>query len=175
MLDLESLSAREEIRDVLYRYCRATDRRDWASLRACYHDDAYDDHGSLVGPIDEFIRISKPFADRVAATMHFMGNALIELDGDVARVESYVIAYHVIEADDGTSKHDNWGIRYVDRFERRDGAWKIAHRVVAHELRIVHAIPAGKGRHSTPGSWGSHDETDPIHWILEARPPVMPG
>ena len=121
MLDLESMRAREEIRDVLYRYCRATDRRDWETLRACYHDDAYDDHGSLVGPIDEFIRISKPFADRVAATMHFMGNVLIELDGDVARVESYVIAYHVIEADDGTSKHDNWGIRYVDRFERRDG------------------------------------------------------
>lgn len=170
-MDIETLLAKDEILDVLQRYCRATDRRDWDSLRACYHDDAYDDHGSLVGQIDEFIRISKPFADRVAATMHFMGNAVIEVDGDVARAESYVVAYHVVEHEDGSSKHDNWGIRYVDRFERRDGMWRIAYRVVAHEWREMHPVPAGRGRHSTPGWWGAHDETDPLHWILSATAP----
>lgn len=170
-MDVDELIARAEITDVLYRYCRGIDRRDWDLLRSCYHDDAYDDHGSLVGPIDEFIRISKPFADRVAATVHFMGNVLIEVDGDVARAESYVVAYHAYEHEDGTSRHDNWAIRYLDRFERRDGTWKIAYRVVAHEIREIHQLPEGRGRHSTPGSWGAHDETDPLYWILDAKPP----
>lgn len=171
-MNIETLLAKAEITDVLYRYCRAIDRRDWDGLRACYFDDAYDDHGSLVGPIDEFIRISKPFADRVAATMHFMGNVLIELDGDVARVESYVVAQHVIEHDDGSSKHDTWGLRYVDRFEQRAGEWRIGYRVVAHEWREILPVPAGRGRHSTPGSWGSHDDSDPLHWVLSATQPA---
>ena len=171
-MDIETLLARQEIEDVLYRYARGIDRRDWDLLRSCYHDDAYDDHGSLVGPIDEFVEMSKPFAARVASTMHFMGNVLIEVDGDVARAESYVVAYHRYEHEDGSGKDDTWGIRYVDRFERRDGEWKIAYRVVAHEWRQVGAVPIGKGRGTSPGHWGSHGEDDPIYWIMSAKPPA---
>ena len=171
MLDLESLLAREEIRDVLSRYCRATDRRDWASLRDCYHDDAYDDHGSLVGPIDEFIRISKPFADRVAATMHFMGNIMIELDGDVARVESYVIAHHVIEADDGTSKHDNWGTPL--RRPLRAPRWRLEDRAPGGGPRASHRAchPRGPGPTRVAGIVGlaRRERPDPLD---HAGPPT---
>jgi hypothetical protein len=30
------------VQDVLLRYCRGPDRRDYALLRSCSHDDAYD-------------------------------------------------------------------------------------------------------------------------------------
>ena len=35
--------------------------------------------------------------------------------------------------------------RYVDRFTRRDGAWKIARRVVVFEVYRAQAAPAGGG------------------------------
>jgi ketosteroid isomerase-like protein len=170
-MDLETLSARAEITDVLYRYARAVDRRDWDLLRSCYHDDGYDDHGTLKGYIDDFIAASKPFTDRVAATTHFIGNVLIEIDGDVARVESYVMANHRIEDATGAGKDDTWGIRYVDRFERRRQEWRIAYRVVAHEWRLVADVPAGRGRDSYPRFVGSHDGSDPLRWILDVKPP----
>ncbi len=43
---------------------------------------------------------------------------------------------------------ETFGGRYVDRFERRDGEWKIAHRTVVHEWdKVEHvelAFPPGR-------------------------------
>jgi hypothetical protein len=54
---------------------------------------------------------------------------LIEVDGDVARSESYLVAYHRVEHD-GREFDSLLGARYVDRFERRSGEWRIAQRSV---------------------------------------------
>ena len=48
-MDVEELIARQEITDVLHRYCRAVDRRDPDLLRSVYHPDATDDHGVYAG------------------------------------------------------------------------------------------------------------------------------
>ena len=42
-----ALLDRIELRDLVMRYCRGIDRRDFALVRACYHDNAIDDHGSM--------------------------------------------------------------------------------------------------------------------------------
>ena len=68
---------------------------------------------------------------------------------------------------DGSGKDDVFGIRYVDRFERRAGEWKIAHRVVASEWRRVDPVPAGKIRGGV-GVWGTRDGSDAIDWIMQA-------
>ena len=52
--------------------------------------------------------------------------------------------------------------RYGDRFERRDGNWLIAYRVVAQEWRRVDAIPVGRVRGGGPGKWGTRDGNDAI-------------
>ena len=78
-----------------------------------------DDHGSMKGGVDEFIAGARTFLPKFVATMHFMGNMLIDLDGDVARAETYAVAYHREQLADGSGRDDIWGIRYVDRFERR--------------------------------------------------------
>jgi hypothetical protein len=61
---------------------------------------------------------------------HFTLNPLIEVDGDHAVVESYMIAALVVvpKGTDGPEILQTAGGRYLDRFERRDGAWRIAHR-----------------------------------------------
>ena len=44
------------LRDLVMRYCRGIDRRDFALVRACYHDDAIDDHGGMFhGSADDYV------------------------------------------------------------------------------------------------------------------------
>lgn len=135
-----------EIQDVVYAYCRGIDRRDLARVRACYHPDATDDHGSFSGTIDAYLEWVDSLLARYVWTMHFIGNVLVEFGdlaqvadvagaSDVAAVESYGVAMHRSEE---PRPHLNLatGFRYLDRFERRGGAWKIASRVAVSEWSI---------------------------------------
>ncbi len=172
-LTVEDLLAKEEIRDVILRYARGIDRLDFDLVSACYHPDAYDDHGTFQGNVPDFIASAKKFLPRFVCTQHFMGNMLIEVDRDVAKAETYAVAYHRQALADGSGKDDVMGIRYVDRFEKRDdsGPWLIAHRVVATEWRRVDPVPEGKLRGHL-GVWGQRDETDVVNWIMTATAPV---
>lgn len=136
------LRAKDEIRDVLYRYCRAADRCDVDLLASVYHPDATEDHGGFVGPASEFrAEVIPRLRGRWVATQHLMGNILIDIDGDVAHTESYFVAYHQPPRDD-RGRVPMWvlGARYVDRFERRDGRWLIAHRVMVKDWEDTRPI-----------------------------------
>ncbi|MGH1493916.1 MAG: nuclear transport factor 2 family protein [Acidimicrobiales bacterium] len=175
-LTMDDLLARQEIADVILRYARGIDRLDFDLVRSCYHPDAYDNHGSYAGDIDGFIEMCDKFLRKWSATMHFMGNMLIEVDGDVAKAETYAVAYHHLaeEGSDGggvTGKDDVFGIRYVDRFEKRDGKWLIAHRVVATEWRRVEPVTKAPVRGQV-GVWGTRDGEDVIDWIMSATAPA---
>ncbi len=87
-LTLDDLLARQEIEDVIYRYARGIDRLDLEAVRSCYHADAYDDHGAFKGTVDEFLEAAKAFLPKWTATQHFMGNMLIEIEGDIAKAET---------------------------------------------------------------------------------------
>ncbi len=125
---------RDEIYGVLTSYCRGVDRRDLQRIRDAYHPDAYDDHGVYKGDLDGFIEfVEKQVHARFRTTMHKLGQALIEIDGDQAFGETYAICHHVA-AKDGRDVSDSvMGLRYLDRFERREGAWKIARRELRWE------------------------------------------
>lgn len=170
-LTIDDLLARQEIADVILRYARGIDRLDFDLVRSCYHPDAYDDHGSFQGDVDGFVSMCEKFLPRWTATQHFMGNMLIEVAGDMARAETYAVAYHRRENSDGTGKDDVFGIRYVDRFEQRDSGWKIAHRVVATEWRRVDPVTNAKGRGQV-GVWGRRDGNDVVDWIMTAAAPA---
>ncbi len=170
-LTVDDLIARQEITDVIYRYARGIDRLDFDMVRSCYHPDAYDDHGSFTGSVEEFIEMCSRFLPKWSATQHFMGNLLIEVDGDEARAETYAVAYHRLQDEDGGGKDDVFGIRYVDRFEKRDDEWKIAHRVVATEWRRVDPVEKATPRGKV-GVWGTRDGNDVIDWIMTAAAPA---
>jgi hypothetical protein len=124
---------KQEIRDVLMRYCRGIDRLDAELVASVYHDDAYDDHGTFKGRGKDFAVHVMNGLSRFERTMHFLGNSLIELDGEAAKSETYFVAYHRLRRDDGSAEDFVAGGRYVDRFERRNGPWLIAKRVVVME------------------------------------------
>ena len=65
--------------------------------------------------------------------MHCLTNEFVEFEGgDLAHSEAYFVAY-MRRADGETSVLETMAGRYVDRFERRGDAWRIAHRVVVYE------------------------------------------
>lgn len=129
---LQELLDREAIRDCLLRYCRGVDRCDEALLRTVYWPDATESH-AMPGraPINahHFIERVLPKLRRMDQTQHFLGNILIETDGDAAGAETYFQAYHRLR-DNGMPRDALTAGRYLDRFERRGDEWRIRERVV---------------------------------------------
>lgn len=141
------MSDYEAIRQVALRYSRGVDRLDADLMKSAYWPDATDDHGRFTG-------LGWEFADRVvdthtrwAATMHCVMNHAIEIDadGDQARGEIYNITY-LVPPDGGP--WSVWLGRYLDRYERRDGEWRISHRVCVHEATTTLANSPMPGDHS---------------------------
>ena len=127
---LQDVVAKQAIHDALMRYCRGIDRCDERLVLSAFHDDAVDNHTGVEMRVSE--RVPWALAQtrtNVKWTSHNICNELIEVDGDIAQAESYLIAYHRIEHE---GKDLDWilGARYVDTFERRNGMWRIAHRTV---------------------------------------------
>jgi hypothetical protein len=148
---LRLIEDRQEIHDAIVRYCRGVDRSDPDLVLSAFHDDAIDNHYGVVLPFREAIGTLK--AARSAdgkptsktTSMHNLCNILIEVNGDVARCESYVIVIVRIPREGGAIDWMHAG-RYVDRFERRNGDWRIAYRTVVYDLeRFDEVVPAPEG------------------------------
>lgn len=136
---LTQLEAERAIRDRCLEYCCALDRVDEKLLRSVFHEDSTHEHGPFKGLSAQFCDYALETVRALDWTQHFLANTKIELQGDVAHVESYFLAFHRLNKDKPGhgffSEHDLavgedifFGGRYVDRFECRNGAWKIAHR-----------------------------------------------
>jgi hypothetical protein len=128
---IQELLDKQAISEVMFRYCKAVDRCDEEMLRSIYHDDAFEDHGSYRAPAHEFAHnlIARKLVE-TEFTMHSVVNHLIELQGDVAISEATALSVQKIVGDDYLQFH---GGRYFDRFERRDGEWRVAYRIGIHD------------------------------------------
>ena len=128
-MDVAALIAREQLRDSLARIARGEDRREAALIRSGYWPDATVDLGIFIGGFEEYLAWVVPGAPSIPVTLHTLGQSLIELAGDEARVETHVTAYHRIDM--GEEHRDVvLGGRYLDRFERRGQEWRITRRVM---------------------------------------------
>jgi SnoaL-like domain len=172
-LEIDSLLSKQAITEVLYRYARALDRCDIQLLRSCFHPDSAHDHGDFEGSSADFCNWAMELLSRLTATQHHIGNILIDdLKGDTARTETYWVAYHRIPAQAGGSgvvagrgeETDLFiGGRYLDRFERRGGEWKIARRVGIHDWQRFEPANDGGFFQSPPEKRGRRDAKDPVY------------
>lgn len=167
MTAVERLVHERAIHEVLLRYCRAIDRCDAALLRSCYHEDATDEHGPFVGGADEFVTHAlgelRTRADSHGqVTTHLLGNVLMDFDGDTADVETYFLANHVEDRDDHFRVFEFHG-RYLDRFERRAGEWRIADRVVIHDWSEIRENRRGLRPGMHPYRQGVPGPNDPLY------------
>ena len=140
---LESVLAKEDIRDVLMRYGRGVDRADAALLKSCYHDDAIEEHGSTyAGPAHAYIDGAVPRIRKMGTMAHYICNIHIAIEGEKAYVESYVLTFARITRD-AKEADTLTGGRICDRFERRGGSWRIAHRKMAFDWNRDMAVQQG--------------------------------
>ncbi len=110
---------------------------------SAYHADGWDDRGAHVGSPAEFIDWVLPELQKFKGTSHSITNISCEITGDVAHAESY-ITFHVWTADATYVTFGN--ARYIDRLERRDGRWAIAHREAVIDYRAkLEIIPSAGG------------------------------
>jgi SnoaL-like domain len=184
---LRLLADEREIRRVVLRYCRGIDRLDAALVRSCYHSDATDEHGSFQGGVDAYVTWVFELLAGYDSTFHLVANQLIDLTdtGDEALSETYGVAHHrgAAPSRDGgfdPTRNLTTGFRLVDRFERRNGEWRIAARVATTEWS---RIDDEAGRWPVPDRLrhGTRDATDPVWTLvpevagLVAAPPPAPA
>lgn len=164
---VKELLAKQAITEVVYRYCRAIDRMDEALLRSVFHPGSQHSH-FFEGPSSapelsstpeapgDFVRFAFGLLATYSRTHHQLGNTLIDFDGDShANVETYFTAFHRVRPRSdplaGDQAFDNEmdyfvGGRYIDRFELRDGEWKIVQRTgMTDWVRIEPATSQGFG------------------------------
>lgn len=158
---IEELLAEAAIRDVHIRYCRANDRRDEELMRSCFHPDAVIElHEPLT--VDAFIELGRMVLGMYATTWHNTGNQLVEVDGDAAWAEHYTISTHRIAASaDGPERDFVVSGRYIDRFERRGGEWRIARRRMLVDFSRTDPVPPAEP--GMGGSGGARDRSDPSY------------
>ena len=124
------------IRELVDAYAHCADRRDAKGQMGLFTDDTHfvvfmdarnpeptqDLHGrEALAPVFDAL-------NTYVATMHFNGQISIELNGDRAVGESYCLAHHLTETDDGHRTLMVASIRYLDTFVKQDGVWLFAER-----------------------------------------------
>ncbi|MET0251361.1 MAG: nuclear transport factor 2 family protein [Novosphingobium sp.] len=131
-MTIEVLLDREAIRDCLARLARGEDRRNADAISASFWPDARTDYGVFEGSFDEYLAWVVPGADAITNTQHVLGQSVIEIAGDEAWVETQVISYHRVDMGEG-ERDTCIGGRYLDRFARRNGEWRIVQRTMLYD------------------------------------------
>ena len=132
----DEAATRAAITDVLARYARGLDRRDFAEVAACFTADASAEYdGVRLAPgVDAIIAFVRPL-ELLDASTHLFGLPVIDVDGDEARTEVGAVAVLVAGGRVRTR-----GLRYRHRLVRVGGEWRIAELV--HSLYWQTDLPA---------------------------------
>lgn len=162
--EIQALLDKQAIHDVLVSYCRGADRADVALIAAAYHPDAIEDHGgTFKGPASDYVAQIAAVLPGARFMSHSTTNILIELDGDKALVESHILTFSRMRVD-GEKFETLTLARAIDRFEKRGGAWKIAHRRLVWEWN--HEMPFAE-------TWGRGlIAADPAALVRGAKKPA---
>jgi len=129
----EWLAAREAIREAIYFYCTAIDRRQYDRLGEIFHAEATIRVGAYEGLVQPFIDSLASRNANVLRAVHMIGNVRIEALGpSAAFAESYCLAVQQFppEPPAETGIDRVLRLRYADHFTAAADGWKIAHRLI---------------------------------------------
>lgn len=127
------LDARMEIADLVNNWAFFRDQEKWDALSATFHDGGTISLSWYAGPHDGFVAASRQLAARGGALLkHYIGVPRIRLEG--SRALSEVNVTIMVRAKTPAGEVDTTSYaRFIDRIERRDGAWRIVQRVAVYE------------------------------------------
>jgi ketosteroid isomerase-like protein len=136
---LGRLARRDEIRDVVHRYCFAVDRGSLEDVLALFHDPCalelipgrrYEGRAAVRKWYDRYMRT------RMGVLRHLIHNQLIDVDGDEAVSRSYFDAV-------GDLRGESIVVAgfYDDRLRRLSGRWRFVEKVI----RLDFLVPLHEG------------------------------
>jgi hypothetical protein len=140
---LKAILDHHEITQTLKEYCHGCDRCDEERMASVYLEDGFDDHGNFKGPGREFAHLmTARILSTTESLFHMLGQSLIDVRGDEAGAETYFLAVSRDTREDGAPMCNQLGGRFVDKLERREGRWRIKHRIVVRDWSISMPIEA---------------------------------
>jgi hypothetical protein len=152
------------------------DRFDEDLFLSAFHPDATIAAGDFVGGPTELWKWARPMHEQgQISTQHDLLNHTAEISGHTAHAETYYLFV-------GRNRDDsNWvaGGRYIDRLERRDGAWRIALRTNVIEwsgLLPTMPLPFADVPDVHGNGAPARDRTDPSYQrpLVNRRSPNVP-
>lgn len=124
-----SAEDRFAIIDLAALYMRGLDRLDGKLLEAQFWPEARCEYGVFSGRPADFAAFCMTMLIEHQRNHHLLGQHLIDFtSADEAFGEVYYQAYHRVFDEAGAPRDLFIAGRYVDRYERRGGVWKIAYR-----------------------------------------------
>jgi SnoaL-like domain len=125
-----------------------------------------DNHGIYNGSIDHFVANAFARQKTLVCAGHYLHNLTVEMVGDAAVAETYATAVERSRSADGQLVDNIVGLRYVDRFERRDGGpWLIARRTVVVDWSRAEVVDEGWVAEGAFAR-GRRDQSDPVYLEL---------
>jgi len=131
VLDLQEISDRIEIQDLLARYTQAIDQRDWDALDRVFTPDAHIDYsamGGAAGGLEEIKRFLAEAMPMFEVSQHLVGSSVVDIDGDTASART--ICHNPMVLRGGDDPHLLvCGLWYRDKLVRTPAGWRISERV----------------------------------------------
>ncbi len=130
--EFRALKDRQDILECIQRESRARDRQDSTQIESCWWPDGVDEHGSVITMVPAYAaRANMGHSMNFHMTSHNITNQVLEINGDTAWCESYVVGG--LFWLDGKKTTIAFG-RYLDQLERRDGEWRMHTRKCTIEM-----------------------------------------
>lgn len=124
----QQLLLERELHQVVCRYARLCDERDWAALDGVFSATATADYGGW--QLRDRAAIAAMLRNNLGGcgpTQHLLGNLRVERDGDELRSRVAVRAAHRGAAQKREQTYECMG-EYHDRWVQTPAGWRIAHR-----------------------------------------------
>ena len=157
-----NLLTKQQLHELVARYCHAVDRRDADELRQLWWPEGDIDFGLFKGKTAAFIDIICQPNAAVLTSFHSVSNEYFTLEGSQASGLCYVTAMSsVIDSGTGVTTDQLVGGRYLDRFEQRDGQWRFLDKLFVIDWNITQPHSgvwnSGIGGAAARGCFGHQD------------------
>lgn len=134
---LETLQAKEQIREVTARYAEACDHRQWDLFDQVFDPELKGSYGGIfqIKSREKLVKLIKSMLGGCGPSQHLLGNYKIIVSGNTATCVCAVRAAHMGKGEKKGQFYEVWG-EYRDKLECKHGEWRIVHRemVISNEI-----------------------------------------
>lgn len=146
MLALQEISDRLELLDLVHAYASGVDSRDYAAVAAVFTPDARIECAAFGGPdggVEEMLEWASSGITVFAASHHLTANHRFVINGDNA--SGVVMCFNPMQWNTMPGEPDGlcvMGLYYHDEYQRHDGKWFIASRVMKRTYAMTNIVSA---------------------------------